>query len=399
MIGNLRHLRILLALQETRSVTKASERCHVSQPAVTLALGKMERSAGTPLFERTPQGFFVTPEGDVLCRRIERALALLDPAMAELAPRLKLTVTSAQLHALIAVVEAESFSEAARRLNLSQPTVHRAISQMEKEVGQALFERTSHGMIASRPTRSLAVAARLAFAELEQARADLGEIAGREVGRIVIGAMPLSRAFLLGPAIARFRMRRPTLALRIVEGPYEDMALGMRRGDIDFLIGALRAPDSVADFAQEEIFHDRMVVVCRPGHPLHGKQQPCLQSLAEFPWVVSGQGSPARHFFDTLFARHGVEPPNSLVETGSLVLMREILRHSDHLGFISALQVRADRQAGLLVTLTHPLEETSRPIGLTCRKAWIPTKAQAEFMEDIRFFGLQAGQDGTRQQD
>eukprot|EP01036_Dinobryon_divergens_P048007 gene48007-64415_t len=77
--------------------------------------------------------------------RLRRALALLDPALTALAPRLTRTATVAQLNALIAVTECESFSAAARRLNVAQPTVHRAISQLEGEVGQPLFDRTSHG--------------------------------------------------------------------------------------------------------------------------------------------------------------------------------------------------------------------------------------------------------------
>lgn len=385
MIGSLRHLRILLAVDETRSVTKAAERCHVSQPAVTLALGKMERVVGVPLFDRTPQGLFATREGKVLCQRIARAFSVLDPALVELAPRLKVTVTAAQLQSLIAVAEAESFSEAARRLGLAQPTVHRAVSQVEREVGQPLFERTAYGIIASRATRMLAIAARLAFAELEQARVDLADLAGEEVGCIVVGAMPLSRAFLLGPAIARFRKRHPKLLIRVIEGPYEDMALGLRRGEIDFLIGALRPKEAAADFDQEELFQDEMVIVARPGHPLTREEQPAIDRLAAMPWVVSGKDTPARRFFDSMFDSQGTGAPQSIVETGSIVLMRELLRHSDHLGFISARQVAADVMSGSVVLLSRPFTETSRPIGLSTRKDWMPTNAQADFIEEIRW--------------
>ena len=242
MKSNLRHLRVFAFVVETASITRAAERARVSQPAVTQAVAKLENILGQALLRRTPQAVFATPAGTVLANRINRAFALLDPALGDLSPRLVLTATAAQLQALIATREAENFTLAARRMGLAQPTVHRAVSQLEQEAGRPLFERTPHGMIATRPAQALAQAARLAFAELAQAEADLAELAGREVGRIVVGAMPLSRSYLLPRAIARFRQHRATLPVKALDGPYDDLIAGLRRGEVDFLIGALRDP-------------------------------------------------------------------------------------------------------------------------------------------------------------
>jgi LysR family transcriptional regulator of gallate degradation len=184
---NLRHFRVFLAVAELRSLTLASERCRVSQPAVTQSLGKLERETGQALFERTRQGFFLTGRGEVFEARIRRAMQRLDAAPAEVSPRLTVTVTTPQLQALIAMTEAQNFTLAARMLGLAQPTVHRAITRVEQEAARPLFERTSFGMVATRPCRALAQAARLAFSEFEQAEADLAEFDGREVGRIVVG--------------------------------------------------------------------------------------------------------------------------------------------------------------------------------------------------------------------
>ena len=122
MEHNLRHLRIFLSIAAHNSVTKAAELHHLSQPAVTQALNKLEQRTGAPLFHRTPQGLFVSELGRLFARRVERALAHLDAATASLAPRLKLTATVSQLQALIAVHEAENFTLAARRLGISQPS-------------------------------------------------------------------------------------------------------------------------------------------------------------------------------------------------------------------------------------------------------------------------------------
>lgn len=387
MIASLRHLRIVLEVQRTRSITRAAETFHLSQPAVTSALTGLEARMGVALFDRHPSGLDPSPVGAALCLRIARAFAILDPALSELSPRLVRTASLAKIKALIAVAETESFSAGARRLGIAQPTVHRAVSEMEGEVGQDLFSRTAHGVIPTRPVRHLALAAQLAFSELAQAPADIAELLGREAGRLVIGAMPLSRSVLLGPAIARFRASGRTIPVRVVEGPYDELALGLRRGEIDFLVGALRA--DVEDLQQDLILTDAMAIVCRPDHPALG-QHADVRLLAHAPWVVAPEGTPARSHFQRLFQAEGLHPPISLVETGSMELLVDLVGQTDHFGFVSARQVQRVLAKGILAQLAYPLPGTSRPIGLTFRPSWHPTLAQSEMVAAIRFVAAQA---------
>lgn len=377
---NLRHLRVLLAVVETHSVTRAAETCHVSQPAVTQALAKMETTVGGPLFNRRPHGLFANALCELLAVRVRRAFACLDPAFEEVAPRLKVTATLSQLEALVAVRERENYTLAARHLGISQPTVHRAVSQLEREAGKPLFERTAYGTMATRAAQGLAQAARLAFAELAQAEADLAEARSEEAGALVIGSMPLARSHILPMAIARFRMARPRLPIRVMEGGYGELLAGLRRGEIDFLIGALRDPAPIGDVEQTVLFHDTVVIVAGRHHPLAGRRNITLEELAAFPWVVSIPDTPIRRHFDALFENCTCGPPASIVESGSLILMRELLDRTDHLGFISGGQARAEIDRELVTALAFDLAHTRRPIGLTRRSGWLPTAAQSGFL-------------------
>ena len=96
MKSNLRHLRVFLSVVETGTITRAAELCHISQPAVTQAMAKLESLAGQPLFTRKPQGLLALPAAEVLGLRVRRAFALLDPVLADLSPRLKLTAAAAR---------------------------------------------------------------------------------------------------------------------------------------------------------------------------------------------------------------------------------------------------------------------------------------------------------------
>lgn len=237
------------------------------------------------------------------------------------------------------------------------------------------------------PTRTalaLAQAARLAFSELEQAEADLAELDGREAGRIVIGALPLARSVLLPQALARFRVQRPRQNLRVVDGLYSDLLTGLRRGDIDLLIGALRDPVPIADVVQERLFDDQLRVVARPGHPLAKARALTPESLVHHQWVVPRAGTPSRVQFDAVFGALETGMPESVIEAGSILFMREFLARGEGLGCISAAQAEAEIASGLLIGIDMPVAWPARPIGLTLREDWVPTPAQGLLLDLIR---------------
>ena len=381
---NLRHLRLFLAVADLASVTRASDLYNVTQPAVTQALGKLETLAGGALFTRTRQGFFLTERGTVLAARVRRAFDLLDPALANASARLPLTATAAQLQALIAVVQTGNFTLAARRIGLSQPTVHRAVSQLEQEACEPLFQRAAHGLVPTRICQTLARQARLALAELEQADVDLAEVDGHETGRITIGTLPLSRSVLLPAALHRFRQMRPRLLVSIIDGTYDTLLAGLRSGEIDLMLGALRHPLPIADVVQDPLFHDRSVIVARPGHPLADGRAIATADLLGYPWIVPRPGTQLRQQFESLFTAPGLPVPESIIEAGVILLIREYLDMNDTLAFTSGRQVGTELGKGHLIRLDIPENLPLRDIGITLRGNWMPTRPQQMMLDCLR---------------
>jgi LysR family transcriptional regulator, regulator for genes of the gallate degradation pathway len=267
-------------------------------------------------------------------------------------------------------------------LGISQPTVHRAISQLEKEASRSLFERTSFGLVAPRATRALVQAVMLAFRELDQAEADLADLDGEEAGQIVIGALPLSRSVLLPRALAQFRQVRRRHPVHVIEGRYDELLGGLRRGDIDIIIGALRHPAPIGDVVQEPLFDDHLTILAASDHPLVGQANLTPDVLRACSWVVPRQGTPSREQFDAFFGADGL--PTSIIEAGSILLMREILGNSDHLGCISSAQAHAELSRGLVSEINVNYDWPGRPIGITYRSNWAPTKAQNTLLQLLR---------------
>ncbi|KJS37834.1 MAG: hypothetical protein VR70_11585 [Rhodospirillaceae bacterium BRH_c57] len=397
-VPNIRHLRAFLAVAESQSISAASRKVFISQPAITQAIAKMEKALGVPLFDRRPEGVFLTAAGALFHDRVERMLRHIQAGVADAMRasgrrtgkamhNLDQMLTGVQLRALIAIAEAGNFSLAARAVGISQPSLHRAARDLEHLAGVPLFEKANRGIVLTRPGEVLAMQGRLALVEYEQGLEELAEWRGDDSGSVVIGSMPLSRTFLLPTAINMITRERPDARVEVIDGPYEDLLNGLRRGDLDLLVGALRDPVPIGDVVQEALFSDPLAIVGRVGHPLGQKGVPSVADLAAWPWVVPRRGTPTRTHFEALFTDAGVERPGNLVETGSLILIRSLLEASDRLTMISLHQIRHEMRWGMLAPLPLDLPATARPIGLTVRKDWRPTATQARFLTLLREAG------------
>jgi LysR family transcriptional regulator, regulator for genes of the gallate degradation pathway len=385
--ANLRHLHVFLAVARLGSISAAARSVHLSQPAVTQAVAGVERYFGTPLLIRSNAGVALTGTGEICAQRIERALGQLRDGMTEVtregrnnAKDVSRLMRSVQLFALMAVVEHRNFTRAARARHVSQPAIHRAARDLERLLGVRLFEQTSFGIVPTREADKLARRARLAFAEIAQARAEINALNGGESGHTAIGAMPLARSFLVPSALIAFTQQFPGHSVSIVEGTYEYLLGALRSGGADFLIGALRDPASLSDVVQEHLFDDPLSIVVRSGHPLAGKKRVSVAALSRYPWVAPRAASPLRAHFNNLFAEARLPPPRQPIECNSLIAARALLLESDRVMLLSAHQIHYELKAGLLVALPHPAGNVVRPIGLTMRRDWHPTGSQQRLL-------------------
>jgi DNA-binding transcriptional LysR family regulator len=372
------------------SVSAAARAAHLSQPAVTQAVAQIEAALGARLLHRSYSGLELTAAGRAAAQRVERALQILREALGAVRTRsvdaayedVMRGITSTQLKALIAVVEAGAFARAARRAGRARAAVHRAARQLERSLGTELFEVTSFGVRPTREAEKLALRTRLAFAEIAQAQAEVAAAQGTGSGSTVIGAMPLARSVLVARAVLEFAAARPEHGISILDGPYESMLGALRRGSADVLVGALRDPIPYEDIVQEHLFDDPLAIVAGAQHPLAGRGAPTLVALSRFPWIAPRRDSPLRRHFDALVGR--LKRTVAPIECNSLVAARSMLLASDRLMLSSEHQIHHELATVQLVALPHPFGTVTRSIGLTVRRDWRPTQVQAQLVEGLR---------------
>ncbi len=378
---NLRHLRAIAHIAELGTMNAAAAAVNLTQPAITQALVRIEGQLGQPLFERRHDGMAATDAAHLLVPRIRAALGHIA------SPH----VTMSRMRALLALAESGSYGGASAGTGLSLPSLHRAVGDLALSLRRSLVERRGKAVVLTDAGMAQVRAFRLARVELETGLAELDALRGHETRRIVIGAMPLARARVRPAATARFLARHPKVRVSIIEGSRAELVEPLRNGLIDLTVGGLRDPLMEPDLAQTALFFDRPAVIARAGHPLAGTE-PDLKQLVKFPWVASAHGAPLRDTLERAFADAKLPAPQVPVESGSAMIIRQLLLDSDWLSVLSPDQVAVELEAGWLTRVAQLPPGYGRTIGVTTRTSWRPTLVQADFLSELQVVGSQAGE-------
>lgn len=215
-----------------------------------------------------------------------------------------LRVTLRHLEYLVAVGEAGSIAAAARRVNVSSPSISAAIAGIEADYGFQIFvRRHAHGLS---PTpggaRFLAGAAEV-LARAQALDGLAADISGRVAGPLQVGCLVSVAQFLLPGLRRRFVARWPDVAFRQSEGDQQDLIAGLRAARLDLaLTYDLAIP---ADLAFEPLLRLPPYAVFDPAHPLAGRRAVTPADLAPHPMVLLDLPLSADYFL-SLF--QGVEP-------------------------------------------------------------------------------------------
>ena len=234
-----------------------------------------------------------------------------------------MNLTHRQLEILIAAAESESFSAAAQRLGISQPSLSESIRRIEREIGAPLFERT---------TRSLKLTAEGRLRR--RSRAKRCAISGaRSIGwrpaRATAKAGSRSRRCHRSPA-PRCRRRSstssastPAIEIALHDVQHERALLLVNEGIADLAVTI--KPAQHDDLAFEEIASDVAHLVCRNDDPLARRKRVGWRDLSGLPFIGITRISSVRRLTDAAFvhAEIAIEPRYEVEQIPSAVALVE----------------------------------------------------------------------------
>ena len=254
-----------------------------------------------------------------------------------------------RLRVLCEVARAGSLAGAAEALNYSPSAVSQQIATLEREVGMALVERRSRGIIVTEAGRTLVEHAEAVFARLEAAEEALAEIASGHGGLLRMAAFPTVAGTVLPKAAAAFRAEHPGVRLKVTEASPARSARLLRDGLLDLALTL----DLAATERGVEVFHlfdDPVQLAVPADHPLAAVGETRLADLAGETWVdVPSSNSDA-----ALLVRACAEAgfiPNVAYESDDYEVIRELVATGVGIALLPDLARRPPDDRVVLVSL------------------------------------------------
>lgn len=170
-----------------------------------------------------------------------------------------------QWRALVAVVEAGGYAQAAEQLHKTQSTVSYAIARIEEQLGLALFEREGRRAALTDSGRLLYRRGRQLVAEAERIELGAADIAAGWEPQLDIAIEILFPTWLLLRCLDRFAAERPETRIELYESVLGGGEELLESGSVDLAVCSRVPPGCVGD----PLMQVRFVAVAAPSHPLH----------------------------------------------------------------------------------------------------------------------------------
>ncbi|HKF78207.1 MAG TPA: LysR substrate-binding domain-containing protein, partial [Candidatus Dormibacteraeota bacterium] len=212
-----------------------------------------------------------------------------------------------QLRYFCAVVREGTFTRAAKRLYITQPSLSEQIRKLESELGSPLFERLGRSLVLTAAGEAFRPHAERVLLEVEQARLRILEVRGLRRGRLAVGSVASAAARLLPAPLAEFRQHHPGVETILREhhttDELEDAVLA---GELDLAV--VQLPGRRSDLEVRHLLRESLVVVVPAADRLAGRRSVALLELAEDPFVAMSAGSDLRMLLEACCHRAGFQP-------------------------------------------------------------------------------------------
>lgn len=283
-------------------------------------------------------------------------------------------MTIRQLEVFLAIAHAQSFSRAAERIHLSQPTLSEHMKELEDELGVPLFIRHSRSVSLTEPGRVFEDYATRVVATLAAGRHAIAELDGLKRGSLVVGASTTPGTYVLPARIAKFREQYPgiTVALRIANS--RTVQERVRDGEVDLAVigGHVLGPSERCIAAG---ILDELQLIVPPDYPVKdGVLSP--GRLARERLLIREEGSATRQATERALREAGVTLRPAMELDHTETIKRAVMAGLG-VAFVSRYAVEDEVRSGRLRALSvqrmkirrhfHVIHDERRPLSASAR--------------------------------
>ena len=283
------------------------------------------------------------------------------------------------LRAFLLVAESGSFSEAAKKLHLTQPAVSKRVAQLEAQLNVSLFDRIGRRISITEAGEALLPHARAVHLELQAAQQSVRDLAGEVRGRLRLATSHHIGLHRLPPVLSFFSKAYPAVQLDIDFMDSEQAYKLTLQGEIELAVVTL-APSPVINVITRPIWLDPLDFMVQEGTQLTQKKTLGLKELSQHPAILPALNTYTGQIVKSLFEQRNL-PMQIAITTNYL----ETIRMMASVGLGWTVLPRSMRDPSLA---TLPIRDAriERTLGAIHHEGRSLSRAAQAFIEALESF-------------
>jgi LysR family hydrogen peroxide-inducible transcriptional activator len=189
-----------------------------------------------------------------------------------------------QLKYFIAIVETGSFSRAAERCNVAQPSLSQQIKKLEIEIGHLLFDRLGRTVVLTDAGRMMIPKARTILDEIQEIKMEIHSGIEEGQGSLAVGFIPTISPFILPVFIRWFSQKFPDASLEVHEDLTDEIVRKIVSAELD--VGITSLPIKNKLIQTEEILTENLLVASSPKYEIARRASIQVKELDNFPFIA-----------------------------------------------------------------------------------------------------------------
>ncbi len=281
------------------------------------------------------------------------------------------------LRTFLEVSRNRSFSRAAEKLRLTQPSISAQIRSLERVVGHRLFDRGGGKVVLTAAGRVFEPYAEDCLSRLNHIQLLMSDLEHSPRGSVTVSANDSTALYVLPQFFSKFKRQYPRVALNIVRAERSETIESVLSREVDF--GAVSLPIKDPRLHVELIHEDELVLVANPKHMLATGEMVNLEAVAKHSMLLPTKGR-RRESLDLLFSERHLSPKIGMELDSNELLKRFILAEMG-MGFLPRINVLQELKLQQLCEV--PVEGVSlrRDLGLIFHKDRQLTRAGQIFFK------------------
>ena len=173
-----------------------------------------------------------------------------------------------QMRAFVTAMESTSFTLAAQKMEISQPSFSALIRDLESSLQAKLFERTTRRCVPTDAAQALYEQVKSPLRQIELAYRNARDIGNGVGGRLRLAALPSMASGAITRKLAEFQRAQPDITITLVERRHDQQREAVLKGEVEFGVCTLGEPHPELSF--QSLYTDRLMIVAPADHPLVG---------------------------------------------------------------------------------------------------------------------------------